>query len=266
MPTAVAAKSALGLSKEGLLSKLAAAPLKTITIISAAAVTVTTSVILIFSTPKHVQTADNQLFIQPAFVENVILDTVADIEHTHVIMEEKTLMDTLQREKNSSNKTSIVELQQDGYTSPTTGYTPQPALAVQTAPLTPQPTPVVKPDLNPQPQSAPTLPSNTKSGEPSPTQELDIPYIEPIKIIIPNIFTPNGDGYNDTFEIVGIEHCIDTRLVIKTLNGQLVYQTTNYQNDWDGKDLPDGYYYYHFSYKINNIPDNITGKVLIKRN
>jgi gliding motility-associated-like protein len=80
------------------------------------------------------------------------------------------------------------------------------------------------------------------------------------------MFTPNGDGYNDTFEIVGIEHCEDTYLVIKAPNGKKVFETKNYQNDWDAKDLPDGYYLYYFSYKINNIPDEMTGRILVRRN
>jgi gliding motility-associated-like protein len=59
---------------------------------------------------------------------------------------------------------------------------------------------------------------------------------------IPNIFTPNNDGYNETFYIRNLTD--NTKLIIKNRWGSIVYQSNNYMNDWDGGDLSDGIYYY----------------------
>lgn len=96
-------------------------------------------------------------------------------------------------------------------------------------------------------------------------EEQDFPETKPVKITIPNIFTPNGDGYNDYFVIEGIEECKEPKLYIKSKSGQLVYQSTNYQNDWNGENCNDGIYLYYFTYKINNIEEKMSGRVIIKR-
>jgi gliding motility-associated-like protein/fimbrial isopeptide formation D2 family protein len=67
---------------------------------------------------------------------------------------------------------------------------------------------------------------------------------------IPDVITPNGDGSNDTFYIEGIENFETTELCIYNRWGHQVFQARNYQNDWmgtwDGKELPEGTYYYVF--------------------
>ena len=63
------------------------------------------------------------------------------------------------------------------------------------------------------------------------------------EIFIPNIFTPNGDNFNETFFIRNLP--LDgTQLHISNRLGRKVYETDNYQNDWDGEDNVDGIYYY----------------------
>lgn len=63
-------------------------------------------------------------------------------------------------------------------------------------------------------------------------------------LIIPNLFTPNGDATNDAFEIRGIELFAENELVIVNRWGNEVYKTSNYQNDWTGDGLNEGTYYY----------------------
>ena len=60
-------------------------------------------------------------------------------------------------------------------------------------------------------------------------------------LFVPNVFTPNQDGSNDRFEIL-----YDDPLKLKIFNrwGRALYSSENYQNDWDGGDLPAGLYYY----------------------
>ena len=73
---------------------------------------------------------------------------------------------------------------------------------------------------------------------------------ETCRLIIPNVFTPNGDGINDVFEILGMRG-VSNGLHIFNRWGQLLWETDNYLNDWNGTTLngnkvPDGVYFYMF--------------------
>ena len=63
---------------------------------------------------------------------------------------------------------------------------------------------------------------------------------------IPNVITPDGDGKNDTFRIPGIEAYPENTLVIHNRWGNEVWKSTGraYLNDWDGRGLNGGTYYY----------------------
>jgi len=72
------------------------------------------------------------------------------------------------------------------------------------------------------------------------------------RIEVPNVFTPNGDGKNDTFEIRGIE--LGTwSLVVFDRYGQKIYSEKSYLNDWDAVGKSSGIYYY-------SITQHTTGK------
>jgi len=68
------------------------------------------------------------------------------------------------------------------------------------------------------------------------------------EIVIYTAVSPNGDGANDFFHIGGIDFYPNNRLCIFNRWGNQVLQQRGYQNDfegrWNGKDLPDGTYYY----------------------
>jgi len=63
-------------------------------------------------------------------------------------------------------------------------------------------------------------------------------------IAIPNIFTPNGDGKNDVFEIKGLESYPGSQLLVFNRWGNEVYNADNYLNNWNGSGLAEGTYYY----------------------
>ncbi len=64
------------------------------------------------------------------------------------------------------------------------------------------------------------------------------------RLFIPNLITPNNDGFNEEFYVRNIPPT-GTRLIITNRWGKVVYQTQNYANDWNGDDLPEGIYFYH---------------------
>lgn len=71
-----------------------------------------------------------------------------------------------------------------------------------------------------------------------------IPYMN---IYIPNSFTPNGDGLNDTFGAIG-EAIGEYTMQVFNRWGQLVFESTNYGKQWDGtydgQPVPTGSYVY----------------------
>lgn len=75
------------------------------------------------------------------------------------------------------------------------------------------------------------------------------PIIDSISpIIISDLVTANNDGYNDTWNIIGIEDYPETSVRIFNTSGNLLFESNDYKNDWNGswngKQLPDGTYYY----------------------
>lgn len=77
-------------------------------------------------------------------------------------------------------------------------------------------------------------------------------------IVIPNIFTPNQDGVNDTFEIGALPQ--NSRLHIYDRWGLLVFESTNYNNEWKGEDELSAVYFY-----ILETPDGkrMKGNILV---
>ncbi len=62
------------------------------------------------------------------------------------------------------------------------------------------------------------------------------------KIIPPNVITPNGDSFNNRF-VVGNQRQ-GWELAIYNRWGEEVFRAKNYQNEWDGGDVPGGQYLY----------------------
>jgi gliding motility-associated-like protein/uncharacterized repeat protein (TIGR01451 family) len=85
----------------------------------------------------------------------------------------------------------------------------------------------------------------------------------PLKI--PNVFTPNGDGRNDTFVILGLEGYDNAELTIFNRWGNEVYRNRNYKNNWDGSNLNEGTYYYLIVLKKDGKESVHKGWVLLKR-
>jgi gliding motility-associated-like protein len=68
--------------------------------------------------------------------------------------------------------------------------------------------------------------------------------VKPVELNIPNIITPNGDGSNDTFVIEELEYYMSNEIAIFSRYGKKVFSQSNYQGEWDGRNLRDGAYFY----------------------
>jgi gliding motility-associated-like protein len=66
--------------------------------------------------------------------------------------------------------------------------------------------------------------------------------------IIPNVFTPNGDGMNDELVFLGVDQTQDYSIRIFNRWGKTVFESTDAKNNWDGKDSRDGTYFYELRY------------------
>ena len=81
----------------------------------------------------------------------------------------------------------------------------------------------------------------------------------PTQIIIPNIFTPNGDNINDEF-FIKASNLTNFSCKIYDRWGSLVYQWTDINGSWNAKDKSDGTYYYVITYTDSaGKPDNKNG-------
>ncbi|MFZ1688563.1 MAG: choice-of-anchor L domain-containing protein [Flavobacteriales bacterium] len=83
------------------------------------------------------------------------------------------------------------------------------------------------------------------------------------EIVIPNVFSPNHDGENDRFIIDGI---LGTTNTVKIFNrwGQIVFEASQYRNQWDGDDVTDGTYFYEVV--VQGEPKPYTGHLTILNN
>lgn len=69
---------------------------------------------------------------------------------------------------------------------------------------------------------------------------------------ITNTFTPNSDGYNDTWEIGNIQAYPGNELKILNRWGNEVFRAIDYDNSWNGAGLPEGTYFYMLKVQVSN--------------
>ena len=89
-------------------------------------------------------------------------------------------------------------------------------------------------------------------------------------LFIPSVFTPNGDGINDTWQIDGMDLYPNPQIRVFNRWGQVVFETSDQQYvPWDGTSDTDGTnqeiatYYYVIDLNLDN--KNYNGSVTIKR-
>lgn len=81
------------------------------------------------------------------------------------------------------------------------------------------------------------------------------------QFLIPNAFTPNQDGLNDEFKVIGQNDFEIFEFSIMNRWGQMVYSTSDTQWEWDGyfkgEACESGTYFYFLKYKCINKPPSM---------
>lgn len=101
--------------------------------------------------------------------------------------------------------------------------------------------------------------------DPNPANNISTTKTSVAGIIIPNVFTPNGDAKNDTFEIPGIA-LFENEITILNRWGGTVYFKKGYQNEWTGQGLNEGTYFYLLKLKIGTNWEVYKGYITLLRN
>lgn len=95
----------------------------------------------------------------------------------------------------------------------------------------------------------------------------------PIKIFVPNVFSPNGDGLNDsyTIDLNRSQNVSDHSLVVLNKNSEVVFESSEEAKEWDGRlfdgsPAPVGVYFYIIEAK-SSFGQTVkeTGKLSLKR-
>lgn len=91
---------------------------------------------------------------------------------------------------------------------------------------------------------------------------------EILDLTFPNVITPNGDGKNDTFKILGLNAYSQSNMFIYNRWNSEVWRSTGraYENDWSGDQLSEGTYFYIIKLKDRNGVDVVfKGWVMLLR-
>ncbi|MGE5382286.1 MAG: gliding motility-associated C-terminal domain-containing protein [Omnitrophica WOR_2 bacterium] len=104
---------------------------------------------------------------------------------------------------------------------------------------------------------------------------MDTLYVVPLDIKIPSAFSPDGDGLNETFSAIGPEVAIiDLSFSVFNKWGQMVWQTNNLADEWNGKigstPAPAGLYTWYLTLNVkgnqmNNGKVKLTGNLMLFR-
>ena len=111
---------------------------------------------------------------------------------------------------------------------------------------------VLQPTVSPVLKTSYILTANSNNGCGSSSDTVNVQVYK--KVIIPNAFSPNGDGINDTWNITALAAYDNYELSVFNRYGQTVYDTKNYSRPWNGtfngSPLPVGTYYYLLDLKL----------------
>jgi len=92
--------------------------------------------------------------------------------------------------------------------------------------------------------------------------------VNPLSLVyVPTAFTPNKDGLNDVFELVG-NLVTELKFIVYNRGGELIFESNQLNKTWDGTYrgnlLPSDVYYYQVYYRDINMKPNVqTGTITL---
>ncbi|MEO8069330.1 MAG: gliding motility-associated C-terminal domain-containing protein [Flavobacteriales bacterium] len=107
---------------------------------------------------------------------------------------------------------------------------------------------------------------------PSSSDTMSVMQQDCLTLIIPDAFSPNRDGTNDTYVIDGLQFYPNNSIKVFNRWGSPVLERSPYNNDWDGRsenslnwgeELPESTYYYILD--LGDGSDPYTGYIYLKR-
>jgi gliding motility-associated-like protein len=124
---------------------------------------------------------------------------------------------------------------------------------------------VLQPTVQPPTDITYTLHAESNAGCGTATDDVFVKVYQ--KVLVPNAFSPNGDGVHDVWQIEALAAYTDADVSVFNRYGQLVFHSIGYNRPWDGtynnKPVPLATYYYVIDLK-NNTP-KLSGWVVILR-
>lgn len=97
-------------------------------------------------------------------------------------------------------------------------------------------------EVNPPVTTTYSIVVHDSCGNESASNSVTVDILCPIEI--PNVLTPNGDGFNDHFIIRNIDEYPNSKLIVFSRWGNKVFESSSYNNEWDGGSCSDGVYFY----------------------
>jgi len=100
---------------------------------------------------------------------------------------------------------------------------------------------------------------NVSNGECSASDTINVEFYGDCVVLIPNVFTPNVDGYNDEFFASYDEQVGPFKMSVFNRWGQTIFEANDINRHWDGKYkgtlVPEGVYYWVVEYYCYGAPD-----------
>lgn len=85
-------------------------------------------------------------------------------------------------------------------------------------------------------------------------------------LVMPNVFSPNSDGRNDLLIPVSFRGILSMHTIIRNRWGQVIFETDLPSIRWNGKDAPDGTYFWTVNYMdVNGNEKRAAGYVMLLR-
>lgn len=114
-------------------------------------------------------------------------------------------------------------------------------------------------------ENSKNISENTNKTQPTVATSNIIEKLDVSQIEVPNVFTPNNDGYNDYFVFQNLDKFQKNRLIIVNAKGNKVYERYQYDNSWNAPNLPDGSYFFILEITDGNLSSTIQGVVQVLR-